>query len=188
MQTLIDEVCQCCFSAYCSRANKTTRRLFSRDPAYRKPIRRRAVLNHDCYSFSDERREMKRSDLPLLNADGTLRQFSTSFCRDQTSCISGDLHTSKSHPHQPALRLSSFSPRQACVTLDDRLKRRALWQYAAGAPCTCQDDHTLSLPSGPHARWPLLVSRIVIFQSTTDQRAQPVLVEQQGHWSLKASS
>ncbi len=59
-QTLLDEVCECCFSAYCSRTNKTTRRLFSRD--YRKPIRR---MHHDCYSFSDERHEMKRSDPPL---------------------------------------------------------------------------------------------------------------------------
>ncbi len=61
-QTLLDEVCECCFSAYCSRTNKTTRRLFSRDAAYRKPIRR---MHHDCYSFSDERHEMKRSDPPL---------------------------------------------------------------------------------------------------------------------------
>ncbi len=110
-QTLIDEVCECCFSAYYSRASNTTRRLFSRDPAYRKPIRRRAVFNHDCYSFSDERPEMKRSDPPLLNADGTLRHFSTSFCRDQTGCTSGDLLASKYHPHQPGRRSSSFSSR-----------------------------------------------------------------------------
>ncbi len=111
MQTLVDEMCECCFSAYYSRRSKTTRRLFSRDPAYRKPIRRRAVLNHDCCSFSDERLEMKRSDPPLLNANATLRQFSTSFCRDQTSCTSGDLITRKYHSHQPARRSSSFSTR-----------------------------------------------------------------------------
>ncbi len=110
-QTLLDEVCECCLSAYYSRTNKTTRPLFSRDPAYRKPIRRRAVLNHDCYSFSDERHEMKRSDPALLHADATLRKFSTSFCRDQTRCTSGDLLASKYHPHQPARRSSSFSTR-----------------------------------------------------------------------------
>ncbi len=182
-QTLIDEVCECCFSAYCSRASQTTRRLFSRDPAYRKPIQRWAVLS---YSFSDERPEMKRSDPPLLNANATLRSSRRRSAEIRPAaplgiCLRASTTlTSQLVPHQAF----HHDCRQASAALNDSLKHRALWQYAAGAPCTCQDDHTLSLPSGPHTRCPLLVSRNIIFQSTTDQRARPALVEQQGDSSL----
>ncbi len=175
-QTLIDEMCECC-SAYYSRTSKTTRRLFSRDPAYRKPIRRRAVLNHDCYSFSDERHEMKRSDLPLLNADATLQSSRRRSAEIRPAApLEICLRASTILTSQLAARQASqHDCRQATAALSDSLKRRALWQSAGAS--TCQDDHALSLPSGPHARSLLLVIRNVIFQSTTDERARPVLVE-----------
>ncbi len=127
MQTLLDELCECCLSAYYSRTNKTTRRLFSRDPAYRKPIRRRAVLNHDCYSFSDERPEMKRSDPPLLNADGTLRSSRRRSAEIRPAAPLGIcLRAGSTLTRQLVARQASqHDCRQATAGLDDKMKRPA---------------------------------------------------------------
>ncbi len=117
---LIDEVCECCFSAYCSRTNKTTRRLFSRDPAYRKPIRRRAVLNHDCY-------QMKRSDPTLSNANTTLQSSRRRSAEIRPAapleiCLRASTTlTSQLVAHQA----SQHDCRQAPAPLNDSLKRRA---------------------------------------------------------------